>query len=97
MSEAADAMNTLIEEVAEAMEWSTKETRNFLRCFRSDSPENLREDLMAACQWAQEIEARAALVSLMKGEANGFLEAKWDRQNKDVALGINRDSKDDQD
>lgn len=89
MTEEATAMDTLIEEVAEMLEWSREETRNFLSCFVSDSPEGLRTDLIAACEWARKAEAMAAVVGTMKQSPRGLLEARWLRDSEDVALRIN--------
>jgi len=89
MTDEASGMNTLIEEVAEMMNWSQQETRNFLSCFVSDSPDGLEADLIAACEWAKKAETMAALVSTMKQSPRGLLEARWLRDSEDVALRIN--------
>lgn len=89
MTDEASGMNTLIEEVAEMMNWSQQETRNFLSCFVSDSPDGLEADLIAACEWAKKAETMAALVSTMKQSPHGLLEAKWLRDSEEVALRIN--------
>lgn len=89
MTDEASGMNTLIEEVAEMMNWSQQETRNFLSCFVSDSPDGLEADLIAACEWAKKAETMAALVSTMKQSPRGLLEARWIRDSEEVALRIN--------
>jgi hypothetical protein len=91
MTDEASGMNTLIEEVAEMMNWSQQETRNFLSCFVSDSPDGLEADLIAACEWAKKAETMAALVSTMKQSPRGLLEARWLRDSEEVALRINPD------
>ena len=89
MTDEVSGMNTLIEEVAEMMNWSQQETRNFLSCFVSDSPDGLEADLIAACEWAKKAETMAALVSTMKQSPRGLLEARWLRDSEEVALRIN--------
>lgn len=91
MTDGATAMDTLIEEVAEMLEWSQEETRNFLSCFVSDSPDGLEADLIAACEWAKKAETMAALVSTMKQSPRGLLEAKWLRDAEEVALRVSAD------
>jgi hypothetical protein len=89
MTEETSGMNTLIDEVAEMLNWSQEETRNFLSCFVSDSPDGLEADLIAACEWAKKTEAMAAVVGTMKQSPPGLLEARWLRDSEDVALRIN--------
>lgn len=91
MTNGATAMDDLIEEVAEMLEWSREETRNFLSCFVSDSPDGLEADLIAACEWARQAETMAALVSTMKQSPPGLFEARWMRDSEEVALRINPD------
>ncbi len=91
MTDGATTMDTLIEEVAEMLEWSQEETRNFLSCFVSESPEGLRTDLIAACEWAKNAETMAAMISTMKQSPRGLLEARWLRDAEEVALRINPD------
>lgn len=83
-------MSELIKSVADAMQWTEDEARNFLGHFVADGPEQLRADLEAACEWAQMAEKKAALIDVMKTMPAGSMTAKWNNGDMTICLSPER-------
>lgn len=88
-------MSDLIKNVAEAMQWTEDEARNFLGHFIADDPEQLRTDLEAACEWAREAEKKAALIDVMKTMPAGSMTARWN--GGDMTIGLSPERMEDSD
>ena len=83
-------MNDFLKEIAEAMDWTEDEARNFLGQWESEDPETLRTDIMAACEWAREIEKKAALISVMKTMPARSMTARWNGGDMTIGLSPER-------
>lgn len=79
-------MNEFLMIVAEAMDWTEDQARNFMGHFVSDDPEKLRADLEAACEWARKVEKEAALIDVMKTMPARSMTAKWNGGDMTLAL-----------
>ena len=79
-----------IKEIAERMEWTEDEARNFLGHFEARSPDALRLDLLAACEWARKTEKEAAIIDVMKTMPARSMTARWNGGNLTIALSPER-------
>lgn len=83
-------MNEFVKEVAEAMDWTEDQARNFMGHFEAPDPEALRTDLMAACEWAKKIEKEAALIDVMKTMPARSMTARWNGGDMTIGLSPER-------